>query len=683
MIGTIIEFENALLILIFLLILGGALSTVLIVILVKFLKKKPFWFTKKQKIIYSLLTFSDLIILVVSGFFIHEMFFIAPGLVTTYPLANQGLLTYDQPIYAIFDRPISDNSIKPYIFPEIKGEWRVESVSEMFPQIKRKVVFYPEESMFEGKVFIYYDGIRNAIGLQDEWGYAVDSWGVILPSTAESSTDNVPVDFPVNSPITLKLDKEYNDQVDFEFSIEPKIAFKLEKTDNTSLNIKFEGTLSQSTEYSYKLYKVPQRYNIKTREVVEKGEMVLIKEGKFTTIHEPLIKSISPEGSNVLANTQIKIVFDQIMVPESVKSHFSINPSLSGNLVKVDDHTFVFNSTNMAKGTKYDIKLAKGIVSNVGGETEQDVNHSFTTIGRVTAGLSPGYNASNIKRSSTVRVAFNQAVDHASAESKFSISPSVAGSFSWEGNTLVFKNNSGFGYATTYTVNVASGVKSINGLDSSAAFSTRFSTETQTFVLNVPVYRQSVRFSCQFVATGMALAYKTGRSFDPMSLYNQVDKDGTQPTCDSNQNIVTWGNPYNGYVGNVYGNAIAGCNRSGYGVYWAPVNRVVNIYRSSRIISGASVQQLLGEVANGNPVIIWAHNGYSGSGSQFSWTTPGGASIRAVTGMHSYVVVGFIGSVENPTSIILNDPNRGRWTISTGYFNGLWSYFGNTGIVVY
>jgi uncharacterized protein YvpB len=92
---------------------------------------------------------------------------------------------------------------------------------------------------------------------------------------------------------------------------------------------------------------------------------------------------------------------------------------------------------------------------------------------------------------------------------------------------------------------------------------------------------------------------------------------------------------------------------------------------------------MLREVRNGNPVVIWAINGYGYSGTEFYWKTPGGTTIRAVSGMHSYVVVGYKGSVDNPTSIILNDPNRGRWTISTAYFNSLWGYFNNTGIVVY
>jgi uncharacterized protein YvpB len=144
----------------------------------------------------------------------------------------------------------------------------------------------------------------------------------------------------------------------------------------------------------------------------------------------------------------------------------------------------------------------------------------------------------------------------------------------------------------------------------------------------------------------------------------------------------TWGNPYTSYVGDINGNP------KGYGVYWNPISNYIRNYRSTSVRTGWDRTSLLTEVGNGNPVIIWAHNGYSSSsngpvGSNISWHTPGGTSIYAIAGMHSFVVVGWHGPIDNPTSIILNDTNRGTWTVSTSYFNGLWSYFNNTGIVVY
>jgi hypothetical protein len=51
--------------------------------------------------------------------------------------------------------------------------------------------------------------------------------------------------------------------------------------------------------------------------------------------------------------------------------------------------------------------------------------------------------------------------------------------------------------------------------------------------------------------------------------------------------------------------------------------------------------------------------------------------------MHSYVVVGFVGEAENPSSVIVNDPGgAGRVTRSIGWLNGVWGGLGRVGVVV-
>src|SRR5207247_7780688 len=58
----------------------------------------------------------------------------------------------------------------------------------------------------------------------------------------------------------------------------------------------------------------------------------------------------------------------------------------------------------------------------------------------------------------TIRITFSEAVDHAAAESRFSIAPSVAGSVSWDGNALVFTASHSLAPGTTYRVAIRSGV---------------------------------------------------------------------------------------------------------------------------------------------------------------------------------------------------------------------------------
>jgi len=51
--------------------------------------------------------------------------------------------------------------------------------------------------------------------------------------------------------------------------------------------------------------------------------------------------------------------------------------------------------------------------------------------------------------------------------------------------------------------------------------------------------------------------------------------------------------------------------------------------------------------------------------------------------MHSEVVVGFTGRHDNPTSILTNDPWRGRRKYTLGSFYNIWGYLGNRAIVVF
>lgn len=63
----------------------------------------------------------------------------------------------------------------------------------------------------------------------------------------------------------------------------------------------------------------------------------------------------------------------------------------------------------------------------------------------------------------TITVTFSEAMNHASAENAFSINPSVSGSFSWSGNTMVFTLDSDLVYDTTYEVTIDRGAMDLAG----------------------------------------------------------------------------------------------------------------------------------------------------------------------------------------------------------------------------
>jgi hypothetical protein len=62
-----------------------------------------------------------------------------------------------------------------------------------------------------------------------------------------------------------------------------------------------------------------------------------------------------------------------------------------------------------------------------------------------------------------VNISFSKEVQHETAEKAFSITPSVEGSFHWQGRTLIWTPSSKLPLSTTFKVHVAPGVRDVDG----------------------------------------------------------------------------------------------------------------------------------------------------------------------------------------------------------------------------
>jgi hypothetical protein len=77
-----------------------------------------------------------------------------------------------------------------------------------------------------------------------------------------------------------------------------------------------------------------------------------------------------------------------------------------------------------------------------------------------------------------ISVAFDEAMNHASAEGAFSIDPDVDGSFSWVGTTMIFNPDTNLAYDTTYAVTIGTGAMDLAGNPLEGAFNWEFTTES-------------------------------------------------------------------------------------------------------------------------------------------------------------------------------------------------------------
>ncbi len=623
------------------------------------------------------ITLFNILIIIFLFTLVKRNFLSYPQIIGTYPVQNHYWNDYDKPIEITFDVPVNKESLILNMAPETQGKWEFEESFSFLP-FTRKAYFYPNETIFPGeKIMVYLTDLTNHFHTMDGGEHLLEFKSIDLPQIDKTKPKINAKGVAVDQPLELELTHKDGVYVDWDFEFNKKLKYKLLRDNSNKIKVDFNHPLDQSKKYKVDIFQTPLSYNLENDEITKKGERKKVYSLKFKTVKAPLISSKYPEGTHIRTDEKVKVVFDQKMDKDSVEKAFSINPQVPGNISWENDRTLLFTPDKLKKAAHYTVSFKRGMRSENGGLSESRVQFSFDTIGYVSvAGWYPGYGATGISTSSNIRITFDQEVAHSSAESKFNISPNVNGRFSWSGNIMTFTPSSKFKPNKRYTITISPGVKTVHGLDSNKSFTSYFDSEVSTFMLKVPLYSQTHTFTCNVTAAAMVLSYK-GVSSSEMSVYSGIAKDNT--SCKKNGDTITrWGNPNTGYVGDINGGGKCG----GYGVHWGPVSSYISSRGiSNQVISGWSAAQVAREVKKGHPVIRWGQNGWA-SPTWKSWSSPTG-NVSALNGMHSEVVVGFVGPADNPVQIITNDPWRGVRHLSIAEFYGVWGYFGRRGIVVY
>jgi uncharacterized protein YvpB len=200
---------------------------------------------------------------------------------------------------------------------------------------------------------------------------------------------------------------------------------------------------------------------------------------------------------------------------------------------------------------------------------------------------------------------------------------------------------------------------------------TEMQNQSVGFEMPVPFHRQEHALSCEVASLKSALQYKGVDvaeskliSLMPQS-YPMQYKDGI------------WGDPSKGYVGDIDGSQPL---MTGYGVYWDPIKDLAAKYRPAQSFRAAEWHDIAEHLLQDNAVIIWGnlHN----DPRTVIWQTAERANVLAFMGEHTYVVLGWQGSVDSPDRVILLDPLYGRVSMGFEYFLNNWSHLNNSGVVV-
>lgn len=655
-----------------------------------------FYFTKARKEKYSrkkrkLLNIVDkskyVTIVFIVGFIVY--IFILPPKVDSISLKDgETWLDYNKPIEITFNRPINQSDLNNSFSTQFNTTHEFAKINK-WHIFKRKLIIQPKETLFPNEEVEMNLNYKNLLQIGSTNYKTNFISGTSTPEVKVSKNINNRQNVNPLEHIRYKISRADSNSYLIEYESQPKIQFRTFVLEDQSKMLIPKTPYKNGEQYEVTLYSTPIAYDIDTQEETKRGERNELAKIGFKIAPSPKIEEVLPNTENTLASESIKITFNTKMNKESVEKGITISPEIETEPVWDETQKIITlkPKSPLQKETTYSISISPDIESDFGAKMMQkeyikeakSSDHQFTTTGSVgVLSTTPGAGAYDVSVNSDIRVTFTQEVNKQSAQSKFSITPQLEGGISWDGNTMIFRPSSKLSHAQVYTANVQAVVESIDGLALKAPYSFNFTVEPKVVILDVPVIGQTHQYSCNVTAAAIALQYK-GVSVSPDQVLASIPKQNV-PKKDGK-----WGNPNLGFVGNV-----DGPTGEGYGVHWGPIANYISQHRPTETKFGWNTTDLLREIDNGNVSILWWQNGHANP-APLSWKTKDGngneITINTVNGMHSEVVVGYVGSPENPSQIIISDPWASRWGnqyryIDINSFRGLWSYFGNTAILV-
>ncbi|MED4226169.1 C39 family peptidase [Neobacillus cucumis] len=170
-------------------------------------------------------------------------------------------------------------------------------------------------------------------------------------------------------------------------------------------------------------------------------------------------------------------------------------------------------------------------------------------------------------------------------------------------------------------------------------------------MLDVVLIRQNpeLRYGCEVTSLAMVLNY-AGVKTNKMDLYRSIRKDPDPLISSSQGDILRWGNPADGFVGDMTG------RRAGYAVFDRPMIALINQKLPGRAVNltNQSFNRVLAHVSSGHPVVVWTTGDYRLPDRWEGWYH-GNQYIKTPLDLHAVVLVGY-----STNYVYLNDPLSGR-----------------------
>ncbi|MEW8993915.1 C39 family peptidase [Clostridium sp.] len=179
---------------------------------------------------------------------------------------------------------------------------------------------------------------------------------------------------------------------------------------------------------------------------------------------------------------------------------------------------------------------------------------------------------------------------------------------------------------------------------------------------------------CEATSLTMMLNY-AGINVDKDSVIAKVKRDSTPIKYDSKGKIVEWGNPKNGFVGDITGKT------PGYSIDPEALAPVINEYLPDKALdlSGCDYSELEKILSSGRPIVVWITSKFIEPKLSHTWTS-NGETINSYFPQHAVLVTGM-----DEDYIYYNDPLTGvkNDKIDKETFKSVWTKMGKKALSYY
>ena len=250
----------------------------------------------------------------------------------------------------------------------------------------------------------------------------------------------------LDAPLQLVFDQPMDAQtVEAAFTIEPAVSGAFEWPSERVMLFKPAGSGFERAT----------RYTVTIKESALSAEKLPLDEPvklRFTTVGFLEVTAVQPaeDTAEVATDGTVTVLFNRPVVPltaienlDDLPQPLTFDPPVSGTGEWLNTSIYLFTpDEGFAPATTYTARVAAGLEDTTGGVLAEDYVWQFTTVMPAAVGAYPDDDTVYVGPEPVIYVAFNQPMDHASAEAAFEMEnlrtrETVVGTFEWHDEGLV------------------------------------------------------------------------------------------------------------------------------------------------------------------------------------------------------------------------------------------------------